>query len=318
MADAKVEEDADLLRIDRSAFQRLVTLDEDLGEKVFTAFMSRTNEFEESRKAKLLTDRPPEDPRVFVYLSVGGGAGASFLCSNMALKLREITDKPILVLDLDVEYNVQHHYLGYEKPVGGIRGLFNAPQITEASLEGAVRNLPSKVDLLGGPGVPDDGRVTSQSMSELMRAARNVYEYILIDTTSARSEINDTLVGLGDAAHLVVTPEVTSLHRAMAMLNHYRRLDTLDRVHLVLNKYREKAGYQPKVFQRMLQKEVLATIEYAPTHCLESLNEGTPLVRRNPYSIPGVDIHNYTLTALGKSEEVERQRRFFSIWNLLG
>jgi oxepin-CoA hydrolase/3-oxo-5,6-dehydrosuberyl-CoA semialdehyde dehydrogenase len=103
------------------------------------AYLERMREAEEGAPEK----DTEEEPRALIFLSAGGGAGASFLCSNLAVKIRDLTQGRVLVLDRSSAKESTGHgsplpnlihggpgRAGGGEEMGGVRGVLHYMQRT--------------------------------------------------------------------------------------------------------------------------------------------------------------------------------------------
>lgn len=315
MADALVDEDAELISIEQEDFDQLMAIDEAISEKVMSAYLDRLKELDAQKGDG---GEPGRDPRCLLFHSAGGGAGASFLCANLALKIRDLTSKNVLVLDLDFEGPTQHLYLGYRKPVGGLRGVFSAPQITESSIKGAARRISTGVELLGGPGVPPPEDAAPERLEELVREARKGYDYVLVDTTSAINTYNDTLAGLVDAVHVVVGPDPVTVSRAQPLLEHLGKLEAAAPTRVLLNRQRARQGLEPEAIQEAIGHPLMGRVENADAQALDALIEGNPVAKRSPRSMVAVQLSKLARQLVSVPSSKGDGGGWFSIWNLFG
>lgn len=315
MADATVEESAELVTVLAEDFDQLMAVDTAVSEKIMAAYMARVAELEESKKE---TGGSAKDPHILLFIGVGGGAGASLAAASTALKIRDLTKKSVLAIDLDHEAPVLHHFMGFNKPTGGIRAVFGAPQITPASIKGAARRLDNGTELLGGPGAPDEGRVTPEVLGELVRNARKSYDYVVLDAASTIGPVNDALVRLADATHVVMGPDVLALSRALIHLKRYKEMGFDGRTRVLLNKVRRAGGLTAEQIAKDLGKEVMGNVEYDDATAMAALVAKAPVVTQSPRSGLAVGLARFARQAVSLPAGVGEGSKSFSIWNLFG
>ncbi len=317
MATAQVEEDAELVTILAEDFDKLMGVDERISEKVMGAYLARMRELEGAKDG----DRRHDEIRVLAFTSVGSGAGASFLVANLAPKIRDLTQKTVLVVDLDFQGASQHMFLGYAKPVGGLGGAFASPQMTPSTLHGAARRMPFGIDFLGGPGSPDPEEISEDRVVELLREASNAYDYVLVDTSSSpTAAVNDAIFRAADSVHVVIAPDPVSLSRSETLLARLSGLGLESRLRVVLNKVRHGSGLDPEAIEAQLKRELNGRIEFADSLVLDSLVEGSPVVRRNPRASVSIQVTRLARQVLSLPTQGTSAGTgsWFSIWNLFG
>lgn len=314
--DAVIEEDAVLVRIAQGAFDNLMAIDEHISEKVMGAYMNRAAETEEMRDA---TRKSIADPKGLLFYSAGGGAGASFLVANTALKIRDLTRKAVLVLDLDVQAPTQHLYLGAPADeAGGLPKVLAAEALTPALVKEHAKQLHFGVDILGGPGVPDMARATPERLVALFQACLKAYDFVVADTTSALNRATEQLFRAADAVHLVFAPEIVSVSRAIPVVRWFKEQGMDAKLRLVLNKFYPEEGFSPGAIEQKFSRPVLGRVEYEPQLAMGAVNEGLPLVKRNPRSTAAVDLTRFARQVVSLPTGLAEGERPFSLWNLFG
>jgi MinD-like ATPase involved in chromosome partitioning or flagellar assembly len=313
-ADAEVEEDAVLVRIDQSTFDQLMAVDERISEKVMAAYMVRASETEE-RVEK--AEKALADPKSLLFFSAGGGAGASFLVANTALKIRDLTCKKVLVLDLDLQSPSQHLYLGVGDGEGSLADLLARGKFDAAALQEAARELHFGIDFLGGPKTPRPEHCPPERIEWLVELALKAYDYVLIDTTSALTKANEALFKVADSVHLVFGPDIVSVSRAVPIFRWFSSEQMDRKVRLVMNKYARDEGFSPGAVEERFSRPVLGRVEFDGPLAIGSVNEGVPLVKRNPRSITAADLNRFARQVVSLQAGVPQGERPFSIWNLL-
>lgn len=312
--DAVVAEDSVLVRISREDFDRLMAVDQAIAEKVMESYMGRVAELEESRRS---AKEMKKDPGCLLFFSSGGGAGASFLCANLALKIRDLCRKQVLVLDLDVQAPCQHLYLGSSQP-GALPSLIGAGELSPAAIRERAHKLHHGVDLLGGPGVPPVGRPTPAEARELVRAARKAYGYVLIDTTSAFSPLNEALFDAAGFTHLVLGPDIVSVSRSVGLVRQLEEQGLKDRLRLLLNKFQPGEGISPELLEKKFGREVMGRVEYQHELAVGAVNEGVPVVKRNPKAPLTVDLTRLARQLVSQLSSPPGADQGFSLWSLFG
>ncbi len=317
MASAVVAEDSVLVRIDAPAFDQLMAVDDELAEKVMVAFMGRAAEVEEARKAaEKASEAASQDPHVLLFYGAGAGSGASFLVANAALKVRDLTRRRVVILDLDLEAPTQHLYLGAGQ--GRLPALLARPEVNTERVVEAAERLHLGVDLIGGPGVPPPSHATPERVLKVVEAAREAYDYVLIDTTSALTPVNRALFEKSDLLHVVFGGDIVSVGRALPVVRSLASTGLAPRIRLVQNKFHAHVGFRPQTLEERFQRPVTGRIEFDHALAVEAANEGVPLVKRTPRCPAATDITRFVRQTLSAAPREETPERSFSLWNLLG
>lgn len=308
---AEIEEDAVLVRLGQTAFDQLMTLDQGISEKVMSAYLARLGSMEEHRET---AQKSLSDPKSLLFYGTGGGAGASFLVCNAALQIRNLTRRSVLILDLDISTPAQHLYFGVQPEEGGLASLLERPNASPEEIRAAVHSLHFGIDLLGGPRRPPPEHCTPERLVRLVQECMKAYEVVLVDTSTALTTVNQALFKAADSLHLIFTPDIVSVSRAVPVVRWLDHEKLGPRVRLVLNKFQRDEGFTPSTIAKRFQREVLGRIEFEPALAMGAVNEGIPLVKRNPRSTVAVDLTRFARQIVSLPSEGQDAQRDFSLW----
>lgn len=313
-ADAIVQEDAELLRISQEDFDGLMAVDDGISGKIMAAYHGRMNELREEREGGRTLDT--EHPKAIAVWGVGGGAGASFTTANLAVKLAQITQKTVLVVDLDLEGASQHLYLGAKGHLGGLSSVFSASQITTGAIRGSARKTEGGVELLGGPGMPSADKVPAEIIPEFLRNALRSYYYVLIDLPSAGTGYRKAVLESCDVNYLVVGSDPISQERARAKIELLEGLGLKERTRVVLNKVRKGQTNLKEEVQNSLSTPILGELVLEEASCFQALNARVPVVVQAPTSAVSSEMTRLTRQAVSLPASSPPSRGF-SLWGLL-
>jgi pilus assembly protein CpaE len=225
-----------------------------------------------------------ERGKIISIFSSKGGAGKTFLTSNLACAISEVTGKDTAVVDLDFDMGDVFTYFGSEPPS-------NIPDLMALG-EGAdhdrVRSVGLQVtDHLWAYGAPSDPTAEAPAgevIGKFLRAMRNDFPYVIVD---ASVDYSDAALVCFDLSELICL--ITSLD-VVGVKHLGKALDTLlqiglprDRLRVVLNRADSKVGLDSSDVERVMKVQVDAMIpssRLVPT----SLNKGRPVVLDEPSS----------------------------------
>ena len=322
-ADAIVEEDSVLLEIKKDDFDNLMALDADIAEKIVSAFIDRCNAMtapETEAKPEKSGYIPAERAcRVITVFSPSGGGGATTLAINMAVKTRQYTGKRVLVIDGDLQLGTVHMALNSQKGPD-TTGIFNETEISGFTIEKYRRQLHYGIDIIPSPLRAYEEHALNPSVwRSLVNNAAGMYDYLFIDTCSELSELNLGLFELSDDILFLMAPEVISVKRVVMAWDFLRRRDfPLERIKLVLNRFRKESMVKPEDLEERFGKRIFGRISLDPAPCIDALNEGTPLVKRTPKVQVAIDLSRAIrqLLCLPATKEEQAQQGSFSLWNI--
>ncbi|WP_323097586.1 AAA family ATPase [Intrasporangium sp. YIM S08009] len=229
------------------------------------------------------------DGKVITVFSAKGGVGKTTMSTNLATYLASTGAKTLLVdLDLmfgDVAISLQLQPRGSVRDVVAMSG-----HLDEAGIQSVVTTHPeSSLDVIAAPADPADAdRVPSHVIVELLRVARGLYDYVLVDTPPSFTEHVLASFDVSDLTVLIATLDIPAVKNLRIAIN---TLDTLgaskESRTIVLNRSDAKVGLKPDDVEAALKTPISANVPNSLT-VPASVNRGVALVidePRNPVSM---------------------------------
>jgi pilus assembly protein CpaE len=227
--------------------------------------------------------QPQFKGQVVTVFSAKGGTGKTTLATNLAVALNASSRRRVCLVDLDLAFGDVAISMNLT-PARTLIDAVGAVGIFEDDRMGAlITPFGPGLDCVLAPVEPGDAeKVPSGLVSQLLRALRRRYEFVVIDTPSQFSE--HVLEALDGSQHhvLLTTPEIPSLKNLRLTLD---MLDLLsydrDQRTIVLNRSDARGGLSAADIQDAIKSPIDA---YIPTsHDVPaSINRGIPLTALQP------------------------------------
>jgi pilus assembly protein CpaE len=213
-----------------------------------------------------------------------GGSGKTFLTTNLATALGQITGHDIAVVDLDVDMGDVFTYFGRE-PSASISELM---ELGEGADPEQIRRVGVEVAphtwAFGAPPDPAAEAPAGEAIGKFLRTIRSEFDYVVVDASVDYSDSALVCFDLSDMICLVTGLDVVGVKHLS------KALDTLltiglprERFRVVLNRADSKVGLDASDVERVMKIRVDAMIpssRLVPT----SLNKGRPVVLDDPNS----------------------------------
>lgn len=174
--------------------------------------------------------------KVAMIASAVAGEGKSLTAANLALTLSESYRRNVLLIDADLRRPSQHSIFQVSGAPGLSDGLISVeePKLPLHRLSSRLTVLPA-----GRPTSDPIGAITSERMRRLVEEAREVFDWVIIDTPPVGLLTDASLLAsMADGVVLVVKAESTPydlVNRAVDALGRERMMG------VVLNRAREQA-----------------------------------------------------------------------------
>jgi pilus assembly protein CpaE len=224
--------------------------------------------------------------RVITVFSPKGGAGKSVIAENLAVSLARRTDKPVVIVDADLQFGdvsvmlklvPQHTIID---AVGSIERL--DPSLLKDLL---VRHEPSGVLVLPAPLEPSlADHVGADDMLRIVEMLRTFASYVVVDTPAHFNDVVLGLIEVSDDVMLVAGMDIPNIKNVKIGMQTLRLLNTpMSKVHLILNRANSKVRLDVGEVERTLQVKAESLI---PSDIVvpQSINKGAPVVLDAPRS----------------------------------
>jgi pilus assembly protein CpaE len=223
--------------------------------------------------------------KVIAVFSPKGGAGCTFVAANMAVALKQISNKRVALVDGSLVFGD----VGVAMNIVANKTVVDlAARVHEldAQLIGDV-TVPhtSQVRVLLAPPDSQSGEgVGADQLRTVLESLREQFDYVVVDTQTAYDDRTLTILDVADRVLVLMTLELTSIKNVKQFIELAGPLGySEDKLMLVLNKADSRLGIRAESIEGQIRHKVAAQIGNAPYEVTLSLNQGVPLVidRRN-------------------------------------
>jgi pilus assembly protein CpaE len=237
--------------------------------------------------ATVSTDSAPRAPgRVFTTSSATGGCGKTFLATNLAYFLAHHTGARTCVIDLDLQFGEVTTALRL-RPRYTIFDALQREDTDEADLQAHIDEYLVEHEtgfwVLAAPKEPSEAdHISSPDVTRIIEAARSRFDYVVVDTPAALTEVVLAAFDLSDTLYTMATLDLPSVRNMGVFLNQLERLKIpADNIKLILNKAERDVGIDVDQVTRLFPKQFSAVLPYA-REVSRSINLGMPVMASSP------------------------------------
>ena len=139
--------------------------------------------------------------------------------------------------------------------------------------------------VLAAPKDPSDAdRIHPTDVTRVIEAARAKFDYVVVDTPAALTEIVLAAFDLSDQLYIMATMDLPSVRNMGVFLNTLDKLKIpSDNVKLILNKAERDVGIDVDQITKLFSQGFASVLPYA-REVSKSVNVGTPILAFNPNS----------------------------------
>ena len=231
-----------------------------------------------------LAAEPKQRGTVISVFASKGGVGKTFLTTNLAAALADISKQDTAVADLDVDMGDVFSYFGREPT----KAMYDLISLGEGADRETVFANATKLDehLWGFGAVPDPSVQPpgGEAVGKYLRMLRTNFAYVVVDASADYTDLALACFDLSDAICLVTALDVVGVKHLS------KALETLltiglprERFRIVLNRADSRVGLDAADVERVMKIQVdtmIPSSRLVPT----CLNKGRPVVLEEPGS----------------------------------
>jgi pilus assembly protein CpaE len=220
--------------------------------------------------------------RIFSVFAPKGGVGKTTLAFNLAVALGQLDQRTVLI-DGSLQF-------------GDLRALLKVPvdapsivdlptdRVAESDLQDVLWRDPSGIDiLLAPPRIEMAEMISSRDIDKVLSLLRRVYGSIVIDMSSALSDINLGFLDLSDTIVEIVTYDSTTIHNTVSVADTFRMIGyPASKVRYLVNRADSEGGIDPSDLERAIGRVPEHRVVSDGKLVVASNNEGVPFVLANP------------------------------------
>ena len=221
----------------------------------------------------------PKGKIVTVY-SPKGGTGTTTLAVNLALTLHN-EDTRVALVDGNLQFGDIAVFMN-EQGKNTIADLSSRadeldPEIVE---EVMVKHSASGVHILAAPSRPEYAeKVSSNQFSKVLEYLRQLYAYVIVDTSSYLTEITLSAIDVSDLIVLVTTQDIPSIKNCRLFLDLLQTMGIgRERILFTMNRFDKRINITPERVAENLKQEVSSVIPLDEQTVTKAVNRGIPFV----------------------------------------
>ena len=221
----------------------------------------------------------PKGKIVTVY-SPKGGAGTTTLAVNLALTLHN-EDTRVALVDGNLQFGDIAVFVN-EQGKNTLTEL--APRAEELDPEIVeevmIKHAASGVHILAAPSRPEYAeKVSSAQFSKVLEYLRQLYAYVVVDTSSYLTEITLAAIDASDLIVLVTTQDIPAIKNCRLFLDLLQTMGIeRDRILFAMNRFDKRINITPERVAENLKQEVASVIPLDEQTVTKAVNRGVPFV----------------------------------------
>ena len=254
----------------------------------------------------------PQNGKIITVFSPKGGTGVTTLAINLAIALQE-NENTVAIVDSSMQFGDVAIFLN---EMGKFSILDLMPRIYELDTkvieDVMLLHKGSGLRVLKAPVRPELAeQVTGNNLTKVLEMMREMFSYIVVNTSSFISDPVLAALDAGDVVVLVCNQEVVSIKSARSFLDLWDGFGlSKDRVLIAVNRYIKQEVISKEKIGESLKHPVAITIPFDEETLIPAANLGIPFML-NKRGLPVTEsINKLAELVTKKMDEVELEGRF--------
>ena len=235
-----------------------------------------------------LAAEAPKPATVLTTASATGGCGKTFYATNLASFLAHHTKKKVCIVDLDLQFGEVSTALRL-RPRFTIFDALQRDDTDEADLRAHIDEYlvqhETGVWVMPAPKDPSEAdRISPPDVTRVVEALRNRFDYVIVDTPAALTEVVLAAFDLSDLLFCMATLDLPSVRNMGVFLNTLEKLKIpTENIRLILNKAETDVGIDVEQITKLFPQGFSSVLPYAK-EVSRSINLGMPVITSSPGS----------------------------------
>ncbi len=227
--------------------------------------------------------------KIICVYSPKGGAGCTTIATNLAVGLKT-QDNKVAIVDANLLYGNVAVFLN-EHGKNSILDLVDRaaeldPEIIEDVM---VENKLTGLHMMPSPKDPElNDAHKGEPVSKVLSFLKQMYSFIIIDTTSYLTEVVQACLDIADYIVLITTQDIPSIKTTNQFLTLADASGIArDKILFVMNRYDKRIAISPERVGESLKQSVLVAIPFEERIITSAMNRGVPFMVDNKVAPAG-------------------------------
>ena len=263
--------------------------------------------------------------KVITTFSNKGGIGKTAIATNLAVEIANMTKERVALVDLNMQMGDVTTFLDLNPSFDTAYVINNLERIDEGFLLSTLEKYhnSSLYVLADPPDLEQAEVITSDNITTLINVLRNVFSYIIIDTTASFDGKTITALDNSDLVLLITIVNLPSVRNCQRCFDLFKRLGyAKDKIKIIVNRYMENDEIKAEDVEEVLGHPVYFKIPNNYFTIINAINKGLPVCEINPHSniaksfreLAALRSDNFTYTSNQKPQKREKSFSLLEIF----
>lgn len=220
-----------------------------------------------------------EEGQIFSIFSPKGGVGVTTIAINLATNMHVITNKPTILVDLDLNAGDVTTFLNM-RPAYTISDVtMNMSRLDKSFLQGVITKHESGIHILAEPQKVEEGvSISGGDIKRVLTLLKSMFKYIILDTEPVFNDRTTAAIEMSDFILLTFVMSLPGIRNMQRYLNYFEKIGIpKDKIRLVVNRYLKRGDIRLEEAEKVLKHPIFLSIPNEYGTAISCLNKGVPV-----------------------------------------
>jgi pilus assembly protein CpaE len=217
---------------------------------------------------------------IITIYSPKGGAGTTTLTTNLGVALHN-EDTPVAVVDGNLQFGDLSFFFCEQSKNNIVDLARRGEELDREIIEDVmIDHTDSGIHILAAPSRPEQAEsVTGEQFSDVLKYLRQMYSYVLVDTSSTLDDIALAALDVSDLIIVITTQDIPSIKNVSLFLGVAEALGIgRDKILLVMNRYDKRRNITPEKVSDNFKQEFAAVLPIEERIVIPAMDRGIPFM----------------------------------------
>ncbi|CAJ0795075.1 hypothetical protein LMG7141_03039 [Ralstonia condita] len=228
------------------------------------------------------TPRARDEARVIAFVSSKGGAGASFIASNVGYTLATHEQKRVLLIDLNTQFSDTHFLVSSKTPPATLSEVCaQVDRLDDAFLEACLTRVTKGFDVLAGATDPiKAGEIKKEKIEYVLSMVSPLYDFVLVDIGQAINPLSIAVLDHSDQICVVVQPTIAFARTGRRLLDILHGLHyAADKIRILVNRHGKRDELPRATLEQVFGQRLFHMLPDDASAVDESICQGIPIAQ---------------------------------------
>ena len=228
--------------------------------------------------------RTREEARVIAFISSKGGAGSSFIASNVGYTLAAHEHKRVLLIDLNTQFSDTHFLVSNKTPPATLSEVCaQVDRLDDAFLEACLTRVAKDFDVLAGASDPiKAGEIKKDKIEYVLSLVSPIYDFILVDVGQAINPLSIAVLDHCDQICVVVQPTIAFARTGRRLLDILHGLHyPAEKLRILVNRHGKRDELPRSTLEQVFGQKLFHVLPEDASAVDDSICQGMPIAQHH-------------------------------------